>query len=212
MKAEVEYTFLKFNGLEFFPSMALDVCRYFSGLTEDKLRLIRDLRFTFSRPQLQLEHWNERGRNDWRLLLSWIKHNENLRDLRLIIDADSHSELLDCLFPCEESGFEDNPAYIGFYGMLCEIALEVVVIREKLQDLQLRLPYLCPLGKPLEKLLEQEVMGSEYDSCQGSELWQTLEQRLPFSSRLPPWHDVAWEKLTSRYRRYRQDCKRGEMA
>ena len=196
MRAEVEYTLLKFNGLEFFPSMALDVCQYFSRLTEDKLRLIRDLRFTFSHQQLEWEHWNERGRNDWRLLLNWIKHSENLRNLRLVIDADSHSILLDCLFPLEESGYEDDPSYISFHRMLCEIALEVVVIREKLQGLHLRLPYLCGLEKPLE----QEVMGSEYDSCQGSGLWQTSERRLPFCSRLPPWHDVVWEKLTSKYR------------
>ena len=52
MRAEVEYTFLKFNGLEFFPTMALDVCQYFSGLSEDKLGLIRDVRFTFSHQQL----------------------------------------------------------------------------------------------------------------------------------------------------------------
>ena len=83
MKAEAEYTFFRYNGYEFFPTRSLDICRYLGGLTENNLRLIRDLRFIFGSQQCR--YWDRIGRKDWRLLLNWIKHNQNLRDYVLLL-------------------------------------------------------------------------------------------------------------------------------
>ena len=198
MKAEAEYTLFKFNGFEFFPPRSLDICRYLKGQTEYKLRLIRDLRFTFI--DQQYEDWNQRGRKDWRLLLNWIKYSENLRDLRLVIDLQSCFVHQDCVRPPNNLDAEHRPDYIGLYKMVCEVALKVVVISKKLQGLHLRLPYFRLLEKPLE----QEVMGSDYDSHPGSGSWKALEQRfhdIPSCPIFPPWHDTAWKEVTSRYRK-----------
>ena len=139
MKAEAEYTFFRYNGFEFFPTRSLDICRYLGGLIENKLRLIRDLRFIFGSQQCQ--YWDRIGRKDWRLLLNWIKHNQNLRDLRLVIDVERHFVYPGYVSPSHSWRFEDSLAYTDLYEVIYEIAMLVVVIREKLKGLHLRLPY-----------------------------------------------------------------------
>ena len=121
--------------------------------------------------------------------------------LRLVIDVERHFVYPGYVSPSHSWRFEDSLAYTDLYEMIYEIAMLVVVIREKLKGLHLRLPYFHSMEEPLEK----EIMGSDNDSHQRGEVWEALERRSLSglsSDRLPSCHDLIWRERTSMYREF----------
>ena len=186
MKQEAELVLFKLNRLDF----NFDLQRAFkflSGLETHKLLCIRHIRFVFSYKGL-CNHgpWI---RFKWRSIIHYIKDNLDVGKLCIVVDM--RQDLDDYSDPESDYEREDARICMLVYRMVCELVVELMILRCKLQDLHLHFP----LFKWLEALLERQVMGDEYNNYRGNKRpkkWNSYEER---HTTLPLWHADAWKIL-----------------
>ena len=187
MKQEAQYILFRLNRLDFCGDV-LQAVAYLDRLGKQNLWPICHIRFIFS--YRELSSWGEETLSNWRFVVNYIKDNLNIKNLCLVVDIQRNFA-----YPSMD------PNGVGYgverdsliYRMLCEIALALTVL-SGLQDLHLKFPWFTSL----EKLLEQEVIGSGYDSYHGVRRSKEPRQDTDWvSSRLPSWHPTVWTALTS---------------
>ena len=178
MKQEAEKMFYSSNCFVFQQDHSRTL-EFLSRMRPEILRSIRHVRFMFA--DKHINFWTTETREEWRVLIEFVKQNFDVGKLCLFINTLANW----CL--CHRLRYKEDIRYV--YDAYCEIVQQLLIL-QGLGDMYLELPWF----RGLDVILERRIMGERYDSRSLSKhvqrmkaSWYEMVERVPENWDLPSW-------------------------